>query len=479
MAATMPARGSEGPGGGPAALAEYYRSPAVRARIAEYCGGRPDDLASLSAVSLAGYGGPGRLMERDGGPVAVPLAEWARLLAEGTDVCRSLADRAGTLLLLDVDYVNHDDPGEPYRDPARTFGRLEPVYRATVQAFEAHGIHPLALMTGRGYHFVVKALKGTPLHTALVSVGALGPSLRARHEALAAGASDFPVESGRAHEGAGRLLESFAHEVVRAARARLEVPITLLDMGPPGGGPFVCLDLTAYADPLLTRSTRCAFAGNQKALVQDLGGPGFVLTLPRRQEPLEELLRARADPGRAQEMAAAADTAIPAALGGTEWISAYRSSALARFHHDFDAGPEVERQAWPATYDGLDLGTLPACAALPLQHPNPALLTPGWLRTVALALWAHGWHPRSIAALVRSKYLRPQGWGTYWQRYDAESRARFYVRVSCGALAAGLEQRGDFTCASQRARGLCPGIGCGFDLLGAWDAPRPPWGGAS
>jgi hypothetical protein len=457
MESTVPDRDTQRRDHGRAALAAYYRSPGVRARIAEYCGGRPDDLRSLSAVSLAGYGGARRLREQDGAPVTVPLSAWHQLLDEGADVCRSLADRVGTLLLLDVDYTNHDDPGEPYRDPARTFQRLEPLYRATREAFEAHGVHPLVLMTGRGYHFVVKAVGGTPLHTALVSL----------------------VENGSAHEGAGRLLEYLAHEVMRAVAGSTEVPVSLVDLPPAGGGPLACLDLTAYADPLLTRNARCAFSSNQKALMQDLAaGPAIVFTLPRREQPLAELLSARADPERAREMAVTADARIPVVVGGAEWVSAYRASALARFHRYFDAGPEVDPVTWPVTYDALDLRTIPACAAFPLTVPNPALLTPGWLRTVALALWAQGWHPRSIAGLVRSRYARPDGWGSYWKRYDPQSRARFYVRVTCDALAAGVEDRDGFTCESQRARGLCPGNGCGFDLRSQWDAPRPPWGRA-
>lgn len=461
------------------ALAAYYRSDAVRARIAEYGGGRPDDPSSLSAVSLAGYGGARRLHEPDGAPVTLPLTAWQRLLDDGADLCRSLADRVGTLVLLDVDYANHDDPSEPYRDPARTFQRLEPVHRAAREAFEAHGVRPLVLMTGRGYHFVVKAVRGTPLHAALVSVGFLGASLRSRYERLAAQTGVSVVESGSAHEGAGRLLEHLAHEVMRAVDGRTEVPVTLVDIPPEGGGPFICLDLTAYADPLFTRNTRCAFSSNQKALMQDLDAhPALVLTLPRHDEALADLLRARGDPQRARELATGADARIPAALGGAEWASAYTVSALARFHRYLDAGPEVDPQTWSATYDALDLSTIPPCAAFALSQPNPALLTPGWLRTVALALWAQGWHPRSIAGLVRSKYARPLGWADYWERYDAESRARFYVRVSCGALASGLDDRNGFTCESQRARCLCPATGCGFDLRRLWDVPLPPWGGA-
>jgi hypothetical protein len=56
------------------------------------------------------------------------------------------------------------------------------------------------------------------------------------------------------------------------------------------------------------------------------------------------------------------------------------------------------------------------------------------MRAVALGLWEKGWHPRSIAGLIRSKFERDYGWGAYWYRYDAAARADFYVRVLCGEL---------------------------------------------
>jgi hypothetical protein len=71
-----------------------------------------------------------------------------------------------------------------------------------------------------------------------------------------------------------------------------------------------------------------------------------------------------------------------------------------------------------------------------------------------------GWHPRSIAALVRSRYEQDHGWEPPFTRYDAASRARFYVRLLCGAVADGLESSRDFTCENQELRGLCEGVRC-------------------
>ena len=445
-------------------VASYYRSTDVRARIAEYCGGRWGDVASFSAPEIAGYGGRQRLAHADGAPVAAPLAELSRLLDEGADICRSLADRDGTLLHLDIDYANPDDPAEVYQDPATVFERLEPVYRTTRAGFLRYGIEPAVVMTGRGYHFMARVRRGTPFHDALLRIGRLTSGLKRRYDAC----RDIEAAAilGRAHEAAGRLVEHLAHEVIWRLRGRTPVPLSLADVAGAEGGPFVCLDLTAYADPLFERHVRCAFSANQKAWMQDRPARPFVLVLPRRPgSDLQGLLEARRDPALAAELAAEESVAIPDAPGAAcAWIRHYSRSRLARHHRDFDEGPRLEREIWPFTYDGLDLSGLPACARRPLEAPNPALLRPVCLRTVALVLWGLGWHPRSVAALVRSRYEKDHDWGDLWQRYDPASRADFYVRLFCGAVVDDLDDGSQFSCESQRRRGACAEPGCGHDL---------------
>jgi hypothetical protein len=56
---------------------------------------------------------------------------------------------------------------------------------------------------------------------------------------------------------------------------------------------------------------------------------------------------------------------------------------------------------------------------------------------------------------VRSKYERDHDWGDLFRRYDAASRAEFYVRLFCGAVADGLDETADFTCDTQARRGVC------------------------
>jgi hypothetical protein len=444
-------------------LSAYYRSPSVRERIAEYCGGVAEAPGGFSAWSIAGYGGQRRLQQPEGAPVAVGSAEWARLLDEGADVCRSLADRGGVLLQLDVDYTNPADRAEPYRDPAACFARLEPVYEAIEQVFTGYDVWPFTVITGRGYHFTLRAPSGSPLHSELVAIGAPPTSLRERYERL--GVADAPA-MGRAHDGAGRLLEHLAHQVLRRLRGRTPLPVTLADVAPPGGGPFVCLDLTAYGDPLFGRYARCAFSANQKAsLTGAAPARPFVVNLPRAWGAhRDDLLGDREDLERAEQRARRAHARIPDAPEARAWVEDYRRSALARFHRKFDAGLEVPPEAWPYKYESLDLRALPACVRPALEWPNPALLTPVHLRTVALALWGLGWHPRSVAAIVRSRYEKEFGWGDLWRRYDTAARANFYVRVLCGAFAAGVEDPASFTCQSQASRGVCPNGLCGWDV---------------
>ncbi len=464
-------------------LAAYYESRAVQDRIAEYCGG---SSAGFDAWGLAGYGGRRRLSEREGAPVETSFAELPTLLADGADICRGLADRRGTLLLLDVDYVNPSAPWDAYRNPEAVFQLLEPVYDAIRETLVRRGVDALALMTGRGYHFVALATLSGRFHSALAEIGAAGDRLRSGDRALATERKGTVV-LGRAHEGAGRLLEHLAHDVLLRVAGRSPIPVALADVAPPRGGPFVCLDLSAYGDPLSVRYTRCAFSGNQKASMLGITPERpFTIVVPRGGRSLDEMHELRREPENAARLAAAGPCRIPMVPDGAmKWIDAYRGSPLAAFHAEFDLGPHLESADWPFTYDALDLGALPACARLPLQVPNPALLTPVFLRTVALSLWNLGWHPRSVAALIRSRFEKDHDWGDLWERYDPASRADLYVRLFCGGAAVGLETGQSFSCESQELRGVCSRSECGHDLQAEFEegqarrlGRRAKWGRA-
>lgn len=406
---------------------------------------------------MAAYGGTRRLTQADGAPVEGENRDWPTILAEGADACRSFLDRAGTLLQLDVDYVNPGDPSEAYRQPEVTFARLEPVYAAVRNRLEEYGAPVSVLMTGRGYHFTLRAPFASPFHAALV---AAAPALSSDSPApRGRGATDAAIQG---HEGAGRFLEHLAHRVRHDLRGGTEVPVTLADVPPPNGGAFVCLDLTAYADPISERCARCAFSSNQKSgMLQAAPERPFVIVLPRgRTRSYSDLLAIREDPDAAADAASTAHAAIPDVTAAPRWVEDYQTGDVSRFHREFDGGPQADASTWSFTYDTVDPRDWPPCIGVPLTIPNPLLLKPVHLRSVSLGLWALGWHPRSIAGLIRSKYERDFRWGGLWTRYDAAKRAEFYVRVFCGAAADGLESCGDFTCATQGGRGLCQDAVC-------------------
>ena len=434
----------------------YYRSSEVRRRIAEYCGGVPGNAQSFSAHMLAGFGGTDHLRTREGAPVQLALSAMAGLLHEGADICRSLGDRTGTLLVFDIDYANPDDPFEPYRDPARTFEALEPVLTAARRILTAFGVPILTLMTGRGYHLVAKAPVGGPFDESLVRLGA--PDHEDQFRNLE---DDQSRRAEAAHSGMGRLMQFLAHETMRACLDAVRVPIRLIDAPPVERGPFICLDLSAYGDPLRARTVRCAFSVNQKARgIAEGASAGIVAVLPRFAESIETMLAVRSDPRSAADWAIDHSCAVPEVEGANAWLAAYQGSRLARFHRYCD---DESHESESIRDRGSEL-KWPDCVLFPLNRPNDPLLTPGWIRSVALTLWARGFHPSRIARLIASRYAEPHGWGDYWDRYDRETRARFYVRAACGAIADELEDWSAFTCESQRSQGFCTGGGCGVDL---------------
>jgi hypothetical protein len=268
---------------------------------------------------------------------------------------------------------------------------------------------------------------------------------------------------GAAHAGAGRLVEALAHDVMRSVHA--EVPVTLADVPPPGLGPFICLDLSAYGDPLFSRYARSAFSSHQKASATGVACERpFVIAIPRGGRPLPSLLAIRSDPEAAAQLAQDAAARIPDVRDAPDWVPSYHDGVLAWFHRRFDEGPERGPRAASDRYARLDPGHIPLCVRRALEYPNPGLLVPLALRAVTLVLWSRGWHPREIADLVSSRYEADHGWGDLWTRYEPSARADFYVRLFAGAAVAGLDSPEDFTCHSQQLRAGCPGGECGHEL---------------
>ena len=459
---------------GHATLGEYYGEPAVRARMLEYCGGSVErEPTSVYVAGMRAADTPFPTWEQ---APRHPLSQLDDLLAAGADVARSLWDRAHILVHLDVDYLNIDTPSEAHTHPADVFYKIEPVYRAAQHVFTRYGLRPLALVTGRGYHFTGQVPLDSPVVDRLAALVAAPPAwLRSAEQRR------FPWMTGtitsrqaRAWAGTGMLVEFLAHQILRRARTRSPIPVvvnnTVVGTGEVGRE-CVSLDLSYAGDPLDVRHIRVAFGAYQKhTLRPDLSGAAAahppMVAVPRGEERIEHMLSHRTDLRHAARLARTSRVEMPDVTAGVaRALDGYQASPLARFHQAFEQAVPATRSNTlshrrPAAHRRL----LPACVTRVVATPNDLLLQPSVIQHVTRALLADGLSPRDIATLIQARYDADHGWGSRWTWMDAPTRASFDVRVFSGMLMAGVDEAIDLNCRSMQEKGLCPGGECGGDL---------------
>ncbi len=455
-------------------IAEYYSVPLVRERIAQYCGA--SDASPMTCAYVCGMSS--KADARLGWALAprFPSDALDTLLAAGADLARSLWDTRHLLFHFDIDYLNPDYPGEPFLHPADTFFKLEPTFVAARRVLRDLHLRTLAVMTGRGYHFTGRVPIGDPV---IDQISALAPETPAW---LATAPSRVPQwappideRRARAHAGLGLVTEFLAHQVTRRAAGTSTIPI-VFDGTAVGSGVIgrecVSLDLSAAGDPLDVRHIRVAFGAYQRhRLREDIFGGTVahrvepLVALPRGHEHPWQLLTRGRDTTTAVRVAQTANASIPLVGSGMRSaVSAYQASPVAAFHRSFYELAALDSEDFRKAFDAFDANALPPCVAAPLVTPNDLLLQPAPLQHITRYFLAEGWHPRTIAGLVHSKYDGPYGWGDHWKRLDARTRAEFDVRVFAGLLATGLDQAVDFNCRSAQEKNLCPNRECTHDL---------------
>lgn len=454
---------------------DYYAHAAVRGRIAEYCGGIPEEPEAFTCVYLVGYGGA---MARGDSPephASVEKKRFPELLSAGADILRSIWDRASLFGILDIEYVNWDYPAEVFFRPAEVFSKMEPLYGAIRRSFGAYGIEPLTILTGQGYHFVFRIPKDSAAFPLLAAHGSVSPHLIEWGDRFGARfGRAFPPLEAAAYETLGRLFEFLVHRLLQEYESlpsdgTERIPAVPTDVavgrvGPSGCREAVSLDLSLFGDPLPRRATRCPFSAYQKhrVLWEKYGEEAgrmlrIPVLLPRRKESgLEELLEIRVDWDRAARLAEASSIQIPDAspsiLG---WLTDYEGSSLARLHRQMI---EIRRDRTE------NPRRLPPCVAHCLREPNPHLLRPTNLQTLTRLLLAAGWEPSQIAGLVCARYEEDHGWGDLWEKYEPAARARFYVRLFSGLVGTGVDREIDLNCVSHQEKGYCWQPFCGFNL---------------
>jgi hypothetical protein len=451
----------------PMEVRDFYTDPNVRARMIEFLGNGSLERSS-SVYIINDY--PFNQFE----PLQ-PKELWARL-NNGADVRRSLWDRKYLIAHLDLEYVNFDYPGEAYLHPERIFEIQRPVVQAIQAILGRHGIKPLPLLSGRGYHFVWAIRRNSKAFERLAKLGRVPESLKAAYAKPQPPTGEVIEPAlGVAFAGLGILMEYLGHLVLEAAASSCALPIQMMaiEVGPrEHGREIVSFDLSEYGDPLVMRSISIPFSAYLKPHRQrpTLGDQLVDEMMPMYLTPLKSLderegIAVRQSPERLVQLARLSSTRIPDYSRAMErLIDAYQGSALAKFHRWFYSQEEDPPEAWPATYDRMPLEVLPPCARTILGAPNDLLLKPAAIQLVVRVMLALGWHPRHIAGLIRSKYERDYHWGDRWEFFDPATRAEFYTRLFAGLVATGRDELVDLNNQSNKEKGYCFREICGYNL---------------
>ncbi|MDP8214642.1 MAG: hypothetical protein RAO92_09150 [Candidatus Euphemobacter frigidus] len=462
---------------------EYYRDPEVRERIAEYCGGTAREPELCTAEYIVGYGEALLGIPAPEPYISTPLAGFNAILEKGLDFFRSIWDKVHLLGLLDIEYLNLDYPGEVYFDQVTTFKKIEPVYQSILSIYREYGIQPLTIMTGQGYHFSFQIQSGTKTALMLEDVGLLNQSLIKKYPGtLSQRHRPVSLRYGQAYDGMGRVMECFAHRIIKETVGRTDLPLLITDVSigiGQHGREGISLDLSCFGDPVYMRDCRCAFSTHQKHKVQRwkvgdaiADGTPIQIAIPRKDLSLPETLALRRHFHNAAEYAAGVECFIPdSTVSFKNLIEDYQGSGLYKFHQWFDSEKQHPPEKWGETYDRMNYLDVPPCVRRPLEQPNDLLLKPTNLQTLTRCLLARGWHPRHIAGLVTSRWVNGPGWPPdQWKHFDAASRANFYVRIFSGLLAVGLDEMVDHNCVSHQEKGNCPQPFCGYNLADyRWD----------
>lgn len=438
---------------------KFYEQPPVRERIMEFCGGGAGK--PLSTYFLVP--GNSRIsMEHSPSPPDCLAEHWDK----GYEINRSLWDRESLLLHLDVEYVNHDYPGEPYLDPYRTFDLQSPLEN-TIQGFllEA-GIVSLHLISGRGHHFIWRITPDSPAFMELESMGHLLPALRAHYSRPRPFGEMVEEPMARAHNGLGLLMEFIALEIKKRASPHIMIPvdITAQHVTPSlHGRELISIDISEYGDPLNSRFIRVPFGVYLKPSQQrEIIGEEYVerlpmmIMIPALLLDHVQRLEYMTDPQRARKLAESCHTSIPVQNEGTaKLLELYQNSTLRPVHGWYYLQEPHSPSAWPQTYDQLDRGVFPCCVRKIVEHPNDLLLKPSGMKPVILTLLGMGWHPRHIAGFLTSIFERDHGWGQVWIGYVPALRADFYTRLICSQAMLDPSALATFSCEYMRRAHFC------------------------
>jgi hypothetical protein len=338
-------------------------------------------------------------LERGDGAIAInqPLGYFRPFPGEDG---RPLPDR--TTFFLDID-IFHPNPTWIFDHPLDGYRLLESTYQVVRDYLRQNRIDAAIVSSGRGYHVVAMVPHTAPAMRRLLDLkGQLSPEIidfLAHPQPHSKRSQAIPINTERVFWGA-RKLENFMYsEILPAARARSEWPVTISDPGEHG----IALDPTSanrntetatmgavgslytkpqvlfnYAGPYLTRKVRAVVLNGRAIEYGDL----------------KRLLQAR------QNYQLAVDNiewfldvspgGIPDASRGIErLIERYERSRLVELHHALDRHEQLSAGDWEALVHDLSLVAFrnPRVGRA-TAYPYPNLLDPNYLKEFVAGLYA-------------------------------------------------------------------------------------------
>ena len=371
-----------------------------------------------------------------------------------------------TLLFLDFEAFNQEDPTWAFKYPRWAFEALEGTYQTLTGYFAARGINALVAMSGRGYHVVSCIPHGAPAMSRLIELGySLSPEVRYFLDHPWPGSkrdAPIPWNTERAYWGARQLEQYIYTRTIGPTRAKSDMPVEMSDRGEYG----ISFDATSMNRTTETGGFGSPVAIYTKPQVRYHYGGRFPTRSVRavvlngevhEYGDLAQMLAVREDYREAVANASwwleLSPEGIPDGSAGIErLIDGYGNSALADFHAVMNQHYRLDRPEWQALVADLGRAALEdSRIGQATGRPNPALLDPDLLNDFLFALYArwqpaHGLHAFKRAEFVLSGFYYNESsllrqfnyeaidWGKTFNHEVPQRHAQAWVTILGGQL---------------------------------------------
>lgn len=354
------------------------------------------------------------------------------------------------ILFWDIEYYHNFEPSRALSNPWDVFSRLEPVYQTMQEVLGNYGINSMAVMSGRGYHFVTQVPYYAPAMERLIEAGGtLEPDIgKVQSTVTFDSKRDRPIPplSQIAFKGATRLQQFVFNKVQRETQERTNLPINISDMGYEG----ISLDNTTMVRHVGSGKMGVMGSLYVKPVLFDYYNSGdrrLILRIPRSVNgrelmPVNDALNTRLSYSRTAEFFRDIPGAMPDGSEGVEKLFRdYQRSGLRRLHMAIDAEQGDQRSDWWRTYRNYDgiAQNIPGMSEI-IAEANPRLLQPETLNYALNALfdsWGGKREPKvagHVAGFLCAVYEDGRfNWGRRFTRHEiARAHALGWTQMILG-----------------------------------------------